>query len=726
MIKNYNGETKTHFKSYKAGKRWVFAGITVLAVSLGLAGVDVTANAATTDGSVDASSELVNKDVSGNDTNKNNVVNGDSNSNGDVNGSNDGVVNDGGVSDGSKSGDAGAKVVNNDSVDTSNTDKENVDKNTNVNKVTNTDGNVNTDTTKSSLRGALRDAAPAKTYTADEIAWKNADEWMPDASLRQAVEASFLRVYPNYQVDDTTIWNWTKVPLNLYDDMTTTPIKSLEGLQYFTNITGVSLQQSSITPDGMISFANSPQLGSFFLDDINQAGLLSDWGMTADEFVQQYLSGNKALQTIEVNDIHLTGTLPNLEGFDKLQYANFAENDLTGGIPDYSYLPVLWNLSAWTNQLSGSIPDTHSWKNFTTLRVGGNNFSGDLPDVSNLDSLQYNNNKITSGVVPAGNGIDFDGKGQSLTGDDIVLTNGHNSFNPVTGVVHGLKDVATNTPDNSVAYTLGNLTGNMTVAYSADKPGDDIAAHATWAAAHTDASNLFTVSKDADGVLGFKLTASKDTPNGYYLIKLVSPDSAYSAWVTFQVDNKMTTDPVNPVNPVDPTPGVTTGTVTVVSVDHDGNVIGKKVMTGALGDTFTAKADPIDGYKVDGNGSVTGTYSNDGQTITFTYSKLENAGDGATIDTGSNQGGAADKGVNVKAANHGGKAINLSNGAAAAKVSVKNDTKNNATVDLKSAAAKKATLPQTNDKQSMGLIALGLSMLLATLGLVGGTSKRHN
>jgi len=54
MTNNYIGETKTHFKSYKAGKRWVFAGITVLAVSLGLAGVDVTANAATVDGNTDS------------------------------------------------------------------------------------------------------------------------------------------------------------------------------------------------------------------------------------------------------------------------------------------------------------------------------------------------------------------------------------------------------------------------------------------------------------------------------------------------------------------------------------------------------------------------------------------------------------------------------------------------------------------------------------------------
>ena len=43
------GEAKEHYKAYKAGKQWIYACITVVAVGLGLAGANVgTAQAATT------------------------------------------------------------------------------------------------------------------------------------------------------------------------------------------------------------------------------------------------------------------------------------------------------------------------------------------------------------------------------------------------------------------------------------------------------------------------------------------------------------------------------------------------------------------------------------------------------------------------------------------------------------------------------------------------------
>jgi len=45
MKQTYIGEVKEHYKSYKAGKRWLYASITVLALGLGAASVTTTAQA---------------------------------------------------------------------------------------------------------------------------------------------------------------------------------------------------------------------------------------------------------------------------------------------------------------------------------------------------------------------------------------------------------------------------------------------------------------------------------------------------------------------------------------------------------------------------------------------------------------------------------------------------------------------------------------------------------
>lgn len=69
-------------------------------------------------------------------------------------------------------------------------------------------------------------------------------------------------------------------------------------------------------------------------------------------------------------------------------------------------------------------------------------------------------------------------------------------------------------------------------------------------------------------------------------------------------------------------------TVTVQNVDTDGNVLSQHTLSGTVGDTFTASADTLDGYQLNGPATQTGTYTATPQTVTFTFTKLTTGGGG--------------------------------------------------------------------------------------------------
>ena len=68
---------------------------------------------------------------------------------------------------------------------------------------------------------------------------------------------------------------------------------------------------------------------------------------------------------------------------------------------------------------------------------------------------------------------------------------------------------------------------------------------------------------------------------------------------------------------------IPTSTVTVSYQDTDGNKLSDDIiLTGAIGDSYTANKKTFEGYTFDTvQGSITGTYLNEAQTVVFIYKK---------------------------------------------------------------------------------------------------------
>ncbi len=64
------------------------------------------------------------------------------------------------------------------------------------------------------------------------------------------------------------------------------------------------------------------------------------------------------------------------------------------------------------------------------------------------------------------------------------------------------------------------------------------------------------------------------------------------------------------------------GSIIVECIDETENIISKDTYKGAVGNSTTIQAKQIEGYEVDGNSSITATYSEAGTKVTFKYKKL--------------------------------------------------------------------------------------------------------
>lgn len=165
-----------------------------------------------------------------------------------------------------------------------------------------------------------------------------------------------------------------------------------------------------------------------------------------------------------------------------------------------------------------------------------------------------------------------------------------------------------------------------------------------------------------------------------------------------------------PITPIDPVPDAV-GTVTVVSVDKDGNVLDQFVKSGKVGDRYDIAAPTIDGYQVIGEVDATGNFTTNDQTVTFTYTKVINDGDGATVTPADpttpekSSDNTADKVVTKPAVKL---AVLKTNGQAA------KATRNTPAKQVAKSDNQATTLPQTGDKSVSPLV--GLAVLLGSLG----------
>ncbi|WP_367295495.1 MucBP domain-containing protein [Levilactobacillus yonginensis] len=741
------GETKEHYKSYKAGKHWVYCCMTVLGLGLGVAGVSVSAQAdtdtgdaapvakvsepaATSDGSVqgeqpnDSEGPAKQQEQSAGQGNDGASNEKDKQSLGEQSGQKD--VQEP-VDQSQENQSNGQKVAPKQEAPKRQVAEESVQPETDVKQDNQVTSDVKTIQAPVASRADLLrgNAVVAPTLPTDvsKIQGVNASVWMPDPALRHALEACFEQQWGSqYKVEDWSLYAWTGFRVGLNDILTNSTdkkeqIKDLTGLQYFTGLTSVDLENADVDPATIPNFSFAPNLAGFTLVYPDDAP--ANWNITPDQFIQSRFDKNPNLGFLSLDGAGLVGQLPDLHNNLNIQNLNLWNNKLTGDIPDYSYLPKLDILVLAYNQLSGGMENVS--KINADVNIVYNNFSGDIsaPIIGN-NQLSSWNNHLTVGIVPTAQQTYYS-QDQTLTGQPVTVYNGKYTFNPVTGAGIGFKFDTASTIDPSLKGTIASVNYSETAPVS-----------------QTDLASMDDAASDV-AIKGDQLVANANTRDGYYTIVVKGPaGSHYSAYVTFQLTNDKTVKPVtpvDPVNPVDPTPGTTTGTVTIVNVDQDGKVISQHVQTGNVGDTYNVTADKIDGYQVAGSGVASGTYSANGSTVTFSYNQLANGGDGATIVTDNpikdpkapvatvTTGGAA------AVVNKGGQsaatatAASVQKGAAAAKVNLAASPKSG---EQPAKAAAKATLPQTGDKSVAGIVAAGLAVLVSGLGLAGFKNKRRN
>ncbi|WP_341780318.1 MucBP domain-containing protein [Levilactobacillus sp. HBUAS70063] len=507
--------------------------------------------------------------------------------------------------------------------------------------------------------------AMAANVKASPIDGIDASEWIPDATLRsliinqlnKQVPKSGITGQPYYVADDSNLYRYVGDLTSLYDYDIRGTVNSLEGLSYFQNLHTINLIHVKVASTGLIDFSVLP-----LLDDINMSLTADNGNHDFTTIMDTYFSKSTNLRFFRMWDSHLTGNIPDLSKYSKLEMVYLPNNNLTGSIPDLSSIPNLWSLMLNNNQLTGSLPDMAHWPALSDLDVSYNQLSGELPDIGSWPALEdlnvsYNNftgalpdlsqfrgtltymfNRLTNGVVTLlgkdNQPIINYGVYQRLDGKTFKLSQDNQSFDPVSGVVMRMQDMTTGQPDENEGVWTAQLGGRVAIAYgdlNPNLPTTDIANWATTTA--EDATGWFEVKWYGDQ-WGLTFTPKQDVPDGMYTIQVVNQSFGtnsnwgYSAYITFKIENEVPIDP----DPGNPDPGVTTGTVTVINVDQDGNVISQSQQTGNVGDAFTINAPTLDGYRLVGDGVASGTYTAANQTITFTYQAVESGGDGDAVD----------------------------------------------------------------------------------------------
>ncbi|WP_395322894.1 KxYKxGKxW signal peptide domain-containing protein [Levilactobacillus parabrevis] len=717
MRKQIMTDTKEHYKSYKAGKHWVFACMTAATLGLGLTGMSVnasadtdadnpaaptttaTATSTTTAGntqtlpkttSVNTDSKAGSEPGTGDDSG--NAGNSDINTN-EGNGSNDGSIinkdNNGKDTNDIKNSelntdDPANKDVNNNK-ESEKTDDTVVNKNdntglgTNDNDVVNKNNDSNdnivpgTNTLKAPgtsrmSRAALLKEAP--TYDDKDIQGVDATIWLPDAALRSWVEYNTQKNLNGVTITDANLYQYVdKLLLAGVSGYTGPNPTTLEGLQYFKNITAFDYT-GDIAPADWISFSFAPNLSQFMVSSKDSAAP----SMDATTFINSVLGENDKLQYLMLTNLNLTGNLPDMSSFQNLTNLNLGSNHLTGSLDDIGDLQPNTSLNLASNQLSGPLT-LANFKNLRALYISNNDLTGDFPVLdaaANSIILDAQNNHLTSGLQdPTSNQVTMN---QTLKGGSYTITPKNRTFDPITHYVSGVLGENGTTID---------MTDPMTV-YG-------------WS---NGAGSLFTVTKDDTNPIGFNLTASKDVPDGTYTVwALNSKTSQYAFSLTFSIVNG--TDPV--VTP--PTTGGNGGTVTPPA-------------TGGNDDNSNTVTPPTDNGTNTDETPVTG-------------------GDGATID--STAPAKATKNAKIQQTppatkqptTTGGAAatVNTTRHAATKPVAVASAKAKHNTVTLTKTAPNRqnkatTTLPQTNEKRGVSAIAVGVALAISLLGLGVGL-RRH-
>jgi len=707
-MRNLKSDSKEHYKSYKAGKHWVFACITVMSLGLGLVGANETAQADANDESepetsvVKPAADEQNPVVG--DTVDTPAVNSDSGSldKGDGSANGAGAVDtdkdinkdintdeskNANVEDANKPVDQDKDVPNNvagDKQDDSSKDIQNQGQPENQQQLQNSvepenkikqapletpvDENLNGDKQEDvSNLGAVKSVVKSDSLLRDEAPSIDASVWMPDANLRAWVEASLSKTNKT-TVDDSNLATYVQGATALSPDSSKTfaDAQSLEGLQYFTNLTSFTYY-GYVPASGMIDFSFAPNLT--YLKLYNKGTATGTMDATA---LVNLLANNKKITSLTVSNYGLTGQVPDLSAFTDLKSLQMDNNQLTGAIPSLTTIPKV-----------------------TYLYLGYNHLT-DIPDMSGYTGMyDFSHNNLVTGIQK-NMGILGNSMYQTVTGKDYIITPTVRSFDPITDVIKGVQD------ENGQL----DLTDPM-VAYNLGTPGD----------------LYFTVEADPDNPIGFNIVAAEGTPDGTYTIEVFNQKTNhYNFDLTFTVTNAK--DPV--VDPgtgtTDPGTGTTDPGTGTTNPDTNTNP-GTGTSTVTPGTDTTTTPD----VTVDNGGDADQVVMDTNPDTTTTP---QTGGDAATIDTTTPakakpvaKAGQADQLV-AKSSRQSAKPVTESKGQAAKVAAPKTLASNGQHQAAATTNQAKTTLPQTDERSGASLLAAGVALIIATFGM-GLTAKHH-
>ncbi|WP_125583083.1 MucBP domain-containing protein [Levilactobacillus cerevisiae] len=589
----------------------------------------------------------------------------------------------------------------------------------------------------SRLRSVAPTAQPEAAVVATPVkavvqADQSIDEWMPNKALQQAVfktlTATNTLSNPLIAASGRT---WSSVSDITQADMallyhfgtqatlTTTYIDgkssfSLEGLQYATNLTYLDLKGTmNLIPGTTVVNYWGPAIGEGkYNGDITDISQLA--GLTKLTFLQ--LASNRITDVTPLAGLKNLTTLQMpynyVSDFSSLNYAQY-----TGGISfDHQLIlndPVVVSGMTRTYTTPITIKWPQNFPNTTTSNKGYAWMDDTLTSVYSFEPAGVGTNDGNGNIVYTGI------QDQVMPGSSVPLFKGYTTtqlpYKYYLSQVYfdsiGIQYFSDYTP-----YTIGEDAQTVTVHYQ-DTAGKAI-----------------TTDKVLDpGMVGETYTTEPLVIKGYTLKE--TPANATGTYGTDPIDVIYVYSKDNTVIPPVVTPTQTI-TVTVHYQTADGTTVAPDVtVTGKAGDAYTTSpaANVPAGYKlVTTPSNASGTLGDSDFTVTYVYAKTGGDGDKVVVKptTPTKPSVNPAKKTPAKKVQKSGQADTVTGGkqtpvatkgGSAATVNLAAKTGEPAIVPEPATA--KATLPQTNDTQTSPL--WGIAVLGALLGLVGYKRRKN-
>ncbi|CAJ1229606.1 hypothetical protein LZY01_22930 [Levilactobacillus zymae] len=449
----------------------------------------------------------------------------------------------------------------------------------------------------------------------------NAVNWMPDPALRQWIEAA-ITGDRTVQNPDGTIQGTIVTDENLYQFVNVSFSLSNANYQNQPNLTSLK---------GLERFTN---LKSFEITDTNlmPSGMINfDFAPAMVTFRIVNSDSANLNWNLPLNDF-LATYLPNNTNLTRLSLDNLG---LTGDLTGLVKYQNLTTVTLPDNKLTGDLPDLSSIKNLGILDVSNNQLSGSLPDFSTWTGLKdrgtlkvYNNN--FSGNLPDLSGLSVVQYKQNHFTSGLYLSPTDNTYHLLEGANQSLIGPTYTQAQVQAGFNpfvgaqISGLqdiaTGspaNVNFSYSPFGSNKSRFVYSTTAPAFQEGSDWNNWADQHENVSSWFGFKYSNQIGFNFVPKQSLPAGYYTFLAVYYGGNRQSDYSAYITFRVDP---AVDSTITVKNVDQQGNLLSQHVLTGKEGDRVTVQADDLANYKlVSDVATVNKVYTDAPQTITFIY-----------------------------------------------------------------------------------------------------------